>query len=116
MSPYHSCDKRINDEKDSTAFLPQHQDRQPGLEYIMKPRPISECRKICRKLEDKVALITGGDSGIGRAVAYDFVKEGANVVLVYYDEEKDARETAQRIEQLGGKSLLLKTHNLQNIV
>ena len=107
MSPYHSCDKRINDEKDSTAFLPQHQDRQPGLEYIMKPRPISECRKICRKLEAKVALITGGDSGIGRAVAYDFVKEGANVVLVYYDEEKDARETFQRIEQLGGKSLLL---------
>lgn len=107
MSQYHSCDKRINCDKDSTAFPPQHQDRQPGLEYIMNPRPISECGKTHRKLQDKTALITGGDSGIGRAVAYDFVKEGANVALVYYDEEKDAMETAKRIEQLGGKSLLL---------
>lgn len=89
-------------------FPPQHQNRQPGFEYLMNPRPMSECCKPCRKLEDKVALITGGDSGIGRAVAYDFVKEGAKVVIVYYDEERDAKETAERIKQLGGKCLLLQ--------
>lgn len=90
-----------------TAFPPQHQDRQPGFEYVMKPLPTSECGRQYKKLADKVALITGGDSGIGRAVAYDFVKEGACVVLVYYDEEVDATQTAGRIEQLGGECLLL---------
>ena len=91
-----------------TSFPPQHQDCQPGLEYIMEPLPISECGKTLRKLEGKVALITGGDSGIGRAIAYDFVKEGAEVALVYYDEECDAKETADRIQELGGRCLLLK--------
>ncbi len=57
-----------------SSFPPQHQNRQPGLEYVMNPRPITECKKPYKKLENKVALITGGDSGIGRAVAYDFVK------------------------------------------
>lgn len=90
------------------SFPPQHQNGQPGFEYIMKPLPVSECRKICRKLENKVALITGGDSGIGRAVAYEFVKEGAAVVIVYYDEERDARETKARIEELGGKCRFIR--------
>lgn len=94
--------------KDCMAFPPQHQNRQPGLEYVMEPKPISECGKQFYKLENKVALITGGDSGIGRAVAYDFVKEGATVVIVYYDEEKDAAATAKRIEELGGRSLLIR--------
>ena len=91
-----------------TSFPPQHQKEQPGLQYIMKPQPVSECCKPGRKLENKTALITGGDSGIGRAVAYDFVKEGACVALVYYDEVRDARDTADRIEELGGRCLLLK--------
>ncbi len=94
-------------EKSDFAFPPQHQNRQPGFEYVMKPLPTSECGKQYKKLENKVALITGGDSGIGRAVAYDFVKEGAFVVIVYYDEEKDARETSERIKELGGECLLI---------
>ncbi len=90
------------------SFPPQHQDRQPGLEYIMDPRPAAEKEGCAGRLENKVAVITGGDSGIGRAVAYDFVKEGASVALVFYDEERDARETEERILQLGGKCLLLQ--------
>ena len=90
------------------TFPPQHQDRQPGFEYVMEPKPVSECGKVCRKLEGKAALITGGDSGIGRAVAYDFVKQGANVAIAYYDEDGDAEETAKRVQQLGGRCLLLR--------
>lgn len=90
------------------SFPPQHQKEQPGLEYLMKPLPVSECCKSVRRLENKVVLLTGGDSGIGRAVAYDFVKEGAHVAIVYYDEERDARHTAERIGELGGKCLLLR--------
>ncbi|MCM1496573.1 MAG: SDR family oxidoreductase [Bacteroides sp.] len=89
-------------------FPPQHQDEQPGLEYIMMPQPMSECCQSHRKLENKIALITGGDSGIGRAIAYDFVKEGAKVAIVYLDEDCDARITSERIQQLGGECLLLK--------
>ncbi len=92
----------------SIGFPPQHQDKQPGLEYIMNPLPMSECCKPSRKLENKVALITGGDSGIGRSIAYDFVKEGAKVTVVYFDEDCDANETAGKIRQLGGECLLLK--------
>ena len=90
------------------TFPPQHQDRQPGFEYVMEPKPVSECGKACRKLEGKTALVTGGDSGIGRAVAYDFVKQGANVAIAYYDEDRDAEETAKRVQQMGGRCLLLR--------
>lgn len=85
------------------AFPPQHQNCQPGMEYCMNPRPISEntCQK-GRRLEGKCAVISGGDSGIGRAVAYAFVKEGASVMLLYYNEERDAVETREHIEKMGG--------------
>lgn len=99
------CDKKY--EESDYAFPPQHQNRQPGFEYVMRPVPVSECGRICCKLENKVALITGGDSGIGRAVAYDFVKQGASVVIVYYDEETDAGETSEKIKELGGECLFL---------
>lgn len=102
-----TCGCMTKYDEEDRAFPPQHQDRQPGYEYVMDPLPVSECGEKCGKLENKVALIMGGDSGIGRATAYDFVKEGASVVIVYYDEERDARETAERIEQLGGRVLLL---------
>lgn len=95
-------------EKNDFAFPPQHQNRQPGFEYVMKPIPASECGKQYKKLANKVALITGGDSGIGRAVAYDFVKEGACVAIVYYDEEVDAGETAEKIKKLGGECLFIR--------
>lgn len=103
-----NCHNHTNRRRFPVGFPPQHQDKQPGLEYKMTPLPMSECCKPCRKLENKSALITGGDSGIGRAIAYDFVKEGAKVAIVYLDEDRDANATAEKIRQLGGECLLLK--------
>ncbi|WP_080840859.1 SDR family oxidoreductase [Cohnella massiliensis] len=84
-------------------FPPQHQDRQPGLESDMTPPPEAESPiyKPAGKLSGKVALITGGDSGIGRAVAIAFAKEGADVAIVYLNEFTDARETQRQVEAEG---------------
>lgn len=92
------------------AFPPQHQDRQPGLEYLMTPRPISEDPAYVGsgKLKGKVALITGGDSGIGRAVAIGFAKEGADVAITYLYEDRDAEETKARIEAIGRRCLPIR--------
>ena len=78
----------------------QHQFRQPGLEGLMVPRPIIENPNYrgSDKLLDKVALITGGDSGIGAATAIAFAKEGADVAISYLDEHEDAMRTKNRIE------------------
>ncbi|OZB94953.1 glucose 1-dehydrogenase [Paenibacillus sp. XY044] len=92
------------------AFPPdQHQHGQPGIEYVMNPLPVSENPNYVGtgKLKDKVAIITGGDSGIGRAVAIAFAKEGADLVIVYLNEHRDAQDTERRIRQLGRKCLLL---------
>lgn len=88
---------------------PQHQKRQPGREHKMRPRPKSGASDYigCGKLRDKVALITGGDSGIGRAVAILFAKEGADVAVIYLNEHKDARETKRLVENQGRKCLLI---------
>lgn len=87
----------------------QRQLRQPGLEKLMIPKPIIENPnyKGSGKLCDKVALITGGDSGIGAAVAIAFAKEGANVAISYLDEHEDATRTKERIEYFGQKCILL---------
>ncbi len=87
----------------------QEQDGQPAMEYLMTPRPIFDNPeyKGSEKLKGKVAIITGGDSGLGRAAAIAFAKEGACVVIPYYNEHKDAMETKDYIEKLGGECVLL---------
>lgn len=87
---------------------PQHQDQQPGIEKEMTPRPIyDDGQPGFGRLKDKVAIITGGDSGIGRAVAISFAKEGADVVIVYLDEHVDARQTADDVRKYGKEALVL---------
>jgi NAD(P)-dependent dehydrogenase (short-subunit alcohol dehydrogenase family) len=80
---------------------PQHQEQQPGIQSEMRPKPQSEDSEYrgSGKLKDKVAVITGGDSGIGRAVAIAFAKEGADVAIVYLNEHGDADETRRRVEE-----------------
>ena len=87
----------------------QHQRRRPGREHQMKPRPKAEDKKHrgSGKLRNKVAIITGGDSGIGRAVAIAFAKEGADVGIVYLEEHKDANETKRLVEENGLRCLLV---------
>lgn len=96
--------------QDEKQTIPaQHQDHQPGSEAAMTPRPRAEMTNYqgSGKLKGKVALITGGDSGIGRAAAIGFAKEGANVVIAYLDEHEDAKETQRHIEATGRECILL---------
>jgi NAD(P)-dependent dehydrogenase (short-subunit alcohol dehydrogenase family) len=95
--------------QDQKAFPPQHQDRQPGIEEAMNPQPESHVRNYiaCGKLKGKVALVTGGDSGIGRAVALAFAKEGADVAIAYLNEHRDAEETKRQVEQAGRRCIAL---------
>jgi len=88
---------------------PQHQDQRPGIEAEMTPLPRAEDRSYrgSGKLQDKVALITGGDSGIGRAVAILYAKEGADVSIVYLNEHQDAEETKRQVEEEGRRCLLI---------
>lgn len=92
-----------------TSFPPQHQNRMPGIEKDMNPQPESQSPLYmpAGKLKDKVAIISGGDSGIGRAVSILYAKEGAKVAIIYLNEEVDAQETKRLVEEAGGQILLL---------
>src|SRR5574342_139252 len=96
-------------ENNKQSFPPQHQDHQPGTEPEMKPEPksVDDNYKGSGKLTDKVALITGGDSGIGKSVAIYYAKEGADVAIVYLEENNDAQTTKELIEAEGRKCLLI---------
>lgn len=92
------------------SFPSQHQNRQPGSENEMNPQPVSENPEYrgSGKLTGKVAIISGGDSGIGRAAALAFAKEGARLAIIYLNEDQDAAWTKQRIEALGSECLLIR--------
>jgi NAD(P)-dependent dehydrogenase (short-subunit alcohol dehydrogenase family) len=91
------------------SFPPQHQDRQPGLEKDMNPLPEAESPVYlpAGKLRGKVAIVSGGDSGIGRAVSILYAKEGADVAVIYLNEQVDAEETKKQVEAEGRQCLLL---------
>ena len=88
---------------------PQHQQEQPGHESEMTPEPVylKPDYRAAGKLRGKVAIVTGGDSGIGRAVAVHFAKEGAKVAIVYLNEDEDAQKTSRLVEDAGGECLLI---------
>lgn len=89
---------------------PQHQMRQPGDQSDMNPQPIFDDPhyKGSGKLQGKVAIVTGGDSGIGRAVAVAYAKEGADIAIVYLNQDSDAQDSRAAVEKTGRKCLLLK--------
>ncbi len=97
------------DKPKQPAFPAQVQEQQPGIEAIMRPRPVFDSAdyRPADKLKNKVAVISGGDSGIGRAVALAFAKEGADVAIIYLNENQDAQETQTWVKRLGRKCLLL---------
>ncbi|MFM0513191.1 SDR family oxidoreductase [Paraburkholderia sp. RL17-373-BIF-A] len=97
-------------QRPTPPFPNQQQDQTPGLTAPMKPQPDhgEQSYKGSGRLAGKAAIITGGDSGIGRAVAIAFAREGADVLIAYLNEDDDARETARWVEDAGRKALLLR--------
>src|SRR3954452_15221172 len=97
------------DTKDLERPLPKQQQDMPGHTGEMTPRPNhgEESYRGSGKLEGCAAIITGGDSGIGRAVAIAFAREGADVLISYLSEDEDARETARWVEQAGRRAVLM---------
>ncbi len=95
--------------KHPKQFPPQHQDDHPGHEHEMKPEPqySAPFYKGSGKLKGKVALVTGGDSGIGRAVSILYAREGADVAILYYDEHEDAEKTKGLVEAEGARCLTI---------
>ncbi|HKU20278.1 MAG TPA: SDR family oxidoreductase [Terriglobales bacterium] len=105
-----SPEERSHGQRQPRPPFPPQQQRRPGLESKMRPRPQynAPLYKGSEKLKDKVALVTGGDSGIGRAVAVLYAREGADVAIVYLPEEqRDAEETKRAVQNEGRRALLL---------
>jgi NAD(P)-dependent dehydrogenase (short-subunit alcohol dehydrogenase family) len=91
-----------------TPQPPQEQERQPGLEAEMEPLPeVALVKRPGGRLEDRAAIITGGDSGIGRAVAVAFAREGADVAILYLDEHDDAEKTRALVEEEGRRCVTI---------
>ena len=99
-----------NGNSDNPDIPAQTQDRQPGLESEMTPQPQfeQEERPGSGRLKNKVALVTGGDSGIGRSVAVLFAREGADVAILYLNEDEDAETAKKEVEEEGGRCLLMR--------
>lgn len=95
--------------KTPITFPAQHQEIQPGMEYEMNPLPIFENPNYIPsgKLQNKTVIISGGDSGIGRAVSVLFAKEGADIVISYLNEHEDANYTKQLVESYGRRCILI---------
>jgi NAD(P)-dependent dehydrogenase (short-subunit alcohol dehydrogenase family) len=99
----------MSQQQQKQQFPPQHQNQQPGIESEMTPRPRFEDRQYrgSGKLEGMIAVITGGDSGIGRSVAVYFAKEGADVAIMYLNEHQDAEETRRQVQEEGRRCILI---------
>ena len=95
---------------ESDKGQPKQQQEPPGHTDAMQPRPDhgEDSYRGSEKLKDKVAIITGGDSGIGRAVAIAFAREGADVVIAYLSEDDDAEDTAHWVEKAGRRAVLIR--------
>ncbi|HHW46237.1 MAG TPA: SDR family oxidoreductase [Clostridiales bacterium] len=96
--------------KTPSKFPPQHQSSQPGSQQMMTPTPVTDDPnyKSSGKLKDRVAIITGGDSGIGQAAAIAFAKEGADVVVAFYSEQEDANKTVEMVRNAGRNCVLVQ--------
>src|SRR5690349_12309743 len=96
-------------QKGPTPPFPKQEQQPPGIEQAMEPRPDhgEESYKGFGRLKNKVAVITGADSGIGRAVALAFAREGADVLVAYWNEHDDARETARLVEDAHRRAVLV---------
>lgn len=94
--------------KEDKKLRPEQKQKRPGKEAVMTPTPDSEPIDDNQKLKGKVALITGGDSGIGKATAILFAKHGADIAIAYLSETEDAKETESEIKKLGRKCVLIK--------
>lgn len=93
---------------ESKPVRPAQEQEMPGIEQEMKPKPVVERQKAAQKLRGKVALVTGGDSGIGAATAILFAQEGADVAIVYLNEDPDAENVKKTVEKYGQKCVLLR--------